>query len=35
MKNLDLTIHYQFATMDELPQEEQELITAAIQATHN
>lgn len=35
MKDLDLTIHYQFATMDELPQEEQELITAAIQATRN
>lgn len=35
MKDLDLTIHYQFATMDELPQEEQELIMAAIQATHN
>lgn len=35
MKDLDLTIHYQFADMDELPQEEQELIMAAIQATHN
>lgn len=35
MKDLELITRYQSATLDELPLEEQELINAAIRATHN
>ena len=35
MKNIELKINVQYLQLDELPQDEQELVAAAIKATDN